>query len=112
MAEEKYAPLFARYAKTDLQALAQDREAMGTAGRLFANNCADCHGSDAHGGPGFPNLTDQVWLYGGDPQTIEQTLAKGRNGAMPAWGNALIQTPAGLAPAHVATAPCRPGAMP
>ncbi len=88
-AEEKYAPLFARYAKTDILALARNPQAMDTARRLFANNCAGCHGSDAHGGPGFPNLTDQIWLHGGDPQSIEQTIANGRNGAMPSWGNAL-----------------------
>src|SRR5690606_11244459 len=54
--------------------------------RLFANNCAVCHGSAARGGIGFPNLTDNAWLYGGDPETILETITNGRNGNMPAGG--------------------------
>jgi cytochrome c oxidase cbb3-type subunit 3 len=57
--------------------------------RLFMNNCAQCHGSDARGGKGFPNLTDNDWLYGGAPETIKETLQKGRNGMMPPLGAAL-----------------------
>lgn len=51
--------------------------------RLFMNNCAQCHGSDARGNKGIPNLTDGDWLYGGAPATIKETLVKGRNGNMP-----------------------------
>ncbi len=57
--------------------------------RLFVNYCTGCHGSDAGGGPGFPNLRDEDWLYGGDPKTIETTILNGRQGAMPAWGAVL-----------------------
>jgi cytochrome c oxidase cbb3-type subunit 3 len=57
--------------------------------RLFVNYCATCHGSDARGARGFPNLRDNDWLYGGDPETIEQTILNGRNGVMPAWESAL-----------------------
>ncbi len=58
---------------------------------LFANNCASCHGPDAKGGRQFgaPNLTDKIWLYGGDRATIHQTLYNGRTGVMPAWGGRL-----------------------
>ena len=51
--------------------------------RLFLNNCAQCHGSDARGSKGFPNLTDNDWLYGGTPEKIETTITNGRNGMMP-----------------------------
>ena len=58
-------------------------QAMGIGERLFVNNCAQCHGSDARGSKGFPNLTDGDWLYGGAPQTIAETITKGRIGVMP-----------------------------
>ena len=51
--------------------------------RLFLNNCAQCHGSDARGSKGFPNLTDRDWLYGGTPEKIEETITDGRTGVMP-----------------------------
>lgn len=85
-AEEKYAPIFAEYAGTPIVALAKDTEAMKVGQRLFANNCAVCHGSSGRGALGFPNLTDNDWLYGGEPETIKQTLLLGRNGQMPAKG--------------------------
>jgi cytochrome c oxidase cbb3-type subunit 3 len=50
---------------------------------LFLNNCAVCHGSDARGSKGFPDLTDADWLWGGTPELIAQSIAKGRNGVMP-----------------------------
>jgi cytochrome c oxidase cbb3-type subunit 3 len=57
--------------------------------RLFLNYCAQCHGSDAGGGKGFPSLRDRDWLYGGDPQTIKISITDGRNGTMPSLGSAL-----------------------
>ena len=56
---------------------------------LFALNCSTCHGSDARGAKGFPNLTDQDWLWGGSEETVYQTIAHGRDGLMPAWGPVL-----------------------
>jgi len=56
---------------------------------LFVNNCAACHGSDARGAPGFPNLTDHDWLWGGTPEAIEQSIAQGRTSTMPPWKQAL-----------------------
>ncbi len=47
--------------------------------RLFGDNCAACHGSDARGGTGFPNLTDRDWLWGGSPDDIAKTIAVGVN---------------------------------
>jgi len=88
-AEATYGPLYAGYGQIEITELAKNAEAMRTAGRLFGNNCAGCHGSDGRGAPGFPNLTDQAWLYGGDPQTIQTSILNGRNGVMPALGTAL-----------------------
>ncbi len=84
-AEAKYGPIFQKYAKMDVAAIAKDPEALEIGGRLFANYCAQCHGSDAQGGGGFPNLTDNDWLYGGAPETIEQSILNGRQGTMPGW---------------------------
>jgi cytochrome c oxidase cbb3-type subunit 3 len=57
--------------------------------RLFMNNCAQCHGSDARGSKGFPNLTDKDWLGGGTPDIIKNTIVKGRTGNMPPMAAAL-----------------------
>src|SRR3569832_150869 len=56
---------------------------------LFVNNCAACHGSDARGAPGFPNLTDHDWLWGGTPEAIQQSIAEGRSSVMPQWKQVL-----------------------
>src|SRR5579859_6924926 len=69
--------------------LSKDPVAMATARNLFALNCSTCHGSDARGAKGFPNLTDNDWLWGGDPDRIYQTIANGRDNSMPAWGPVL-----------------------
>jgi mono/diheme cytochrome c family protein len=62
-----YGPLFAKYRSQDLKAVAADPQAHAIGERLFLTYCAQCHGSDARGNKGFPNLTDKDWLYGGDP---------------------------------------------
>ena len=77
------APLFAGMAATPVPALARQPQAMAIGERLFANNCAACHGSDARGSKGFPNLTDTDWLWGGSPEQIAQTITQGRTGSMP-----------------------------
>ena len=77
--------VYAQYKDKPAEQLAHDPKAMAIGERLFANNCAGCHGSDAKGSKGFPNLTDSDWLYGGAPETI----TKGRNGVMPAMGAAV-----------------------
>jgi cytochrome c oxidase cbb3-type subunit 3 len=84
-ADRDYAPLFAAFAKQDIPSLAKDTKAMRAAQNLFLNNCASCHGSDGGGAPGFPNLTDTDWIYGGEPAAIQQTILDGRNSiGMPA----------------------------
>jgi cytochrome c oxidase cbb3-type subunit 3 len=88
-AAAKYDPIFANFAKQDIATLAKDPEAVKVGQRLFLNYCASCHGSDAHGSTGFPNLADNDWLYGGEPETIKTTIMNGRTGVMPAWQAAL-----------------------
>jgi cytochrome c oxidase cbb3-type subunit III len=82
-AREALAPLYARFGSMDEKQLAADTQAMGIGERLFLNNCAACHGSDARGSKGFPNLTDHDWLWGGSFADIQKTIAEGRNGVMP-----------------------------
>ncbi|NGZ83337.1 cytochrome-c oxidase, cbb3-type subunit III [Duganella aceris] len=88
-AEADYGPLFARYRKQDLRAVASDPQARAIGERLFLTYCAQCHGSDARGNKGFPNLTDNDWLFGGSPETIKETILHGRVGMMPPMGAAL-----------------------
>ena len=88
-AEKKYGPIFAKYQDQDLKAVAADPEAQGMGQRMFLTYCAQCHGSDARGARGFPNLTDSDWLYGGDPEVIKATILDGRQAAMPALGAAV-----------------------
>jgi cytochrome c oxidase cbb3-type subunit 3 len=85
-ANAKYGPLFQQFFETPIPILSQDPRAVETGSRLFANNCAQCHGSDAQGGNGYPNLTDSDWLYGGAPETVVLTITNGRVGNMPAMG--------------------------
>ena len=72
-----------------LRELAGNGSAMATAKNLFSANCAGCHGSDARGAKGFPNLTDKDWLWGGDEDRLLETIAQGRHGMMPALGSVL-----------------------
>jgi cytochrome c oxidase cbb3-type subunit III len=87
--EKEVAPIYARFSAMDAAGISKDPAAIAIGERLFMNNCAQCHGSDARGGKGFPNLTDQDWLYGGSHETIKETLLKGRNGIMPPLAAAL-----------------------
>ena len=79
---EQTAPIYAAFAGKSTEELAKDQQAMAIGDRLFMNNCAQCHGSDARGGTGFPNLTDGQWNWGGTPEQIHATIAQGRTGIM------------------------------
>ena len=81
-AEEKYGPIYAQFGETPIPELAQNEDAMKIGQRLFANNCSVCHGTAARGQVGFPNLTDDDWLWGGEPEQIVHTIANGRQGNM------------------------------
>ncbi len=79
----------APYSDRAVADLAGDPAALNVGRNLFLNNCAACHGSDGGGAPGFPNLSDDDWLWGGDADALVATIADGRIGAMPPWGEAL-----------------------
>ena len=85
-AEEEYGSIYETYAAMPIEELVDDVRAYKMGTRLFANNCAVCHGADGGGNYGFPDLTDGDWLYGGSPEQIKQTLMHGRAGNMPGWG--------------------------
>jgi cytochrome c oxidase cbb3-type subunit 3 len=91
-ADKALAPLYARYTGLPPEQVAADASAMAIGERLFMNNCAQCHGSDARGSKGFPNLADADWLHGGTPDKIKETLVKGRVGNMPPMA-AAVGTP-------------------
>ena len=103
-ADEKYAQVFNKLVKTPasdyteyrpITEIAQDPAALKVGQRLFLQNCSQCHGSDARGAKGFPNLTDNAWLYGSTPTDIKTTIMHGRTGMMPGWlaaiGNDKVQ---------------------
>jgi len=89
LAEQQLAHTFAPFQHASVEALARDPAALRIGRNLFMNNCAACHGSDARGAPGFPDLTDRDWIWGGTPAAIVQTISFGRNSMMPAWRDAL-----------------------
>lgn len=85
----KLETVFARFRNQPIEQLEHDQQALTLGHNVFVNNCAACHGSDARGAKGYPNLTDADWLYGGATDTVVATISKGRNGVMPPWGAVL-----------------------
>jgi cytochrome c oxidase cbb3-type subunit 3 len=88
-ANARYAPIYAAFHDQDVPTLAKDPKALALGRSLFLNNCIACHGSDARGATGFPNLTDNDWLHGGEPSDIIESITHGREGVMPPLGSAL-----------------------
>jgi cytochrome c oxidase cbb3-type subunit III len=88
-ADKELAPLYAQFTARKVEEVAGDANAMAIGERLFMNNCAQCHGSDARGSKGFPNLTDADWLHGGSPDKIKETITNGRRGQMPVMAAAV-----------------------
>lgn len=88
-ADAKFGPIFAKYAAMPVEEVAKDPQALKMGSRLFASNCSVCHGSDAKGAYGFPNLTDNDWRWGGEPETIKASIMNGRHGVMPAWAEVI-----------------------
>ena len=87
-ADEQIQPLFEKYQKMDLRAMASDKEAMAMGGRLYQTYCMQCHGATAQGSrdQGYPNLTDGDWQWGGEPDQVVATITDGRIGMMPPYG--------------------------
>lgn len=88
-AQARYEPIFAKFMKQDIKTIATTPEAHKMGQRLFLTYCSQCHGSDAKGSRGFPNLTDSDWLWGGEPEKIRETILNGRAGVMPPMGPSL-----------------------
>ena len=96
--DARSAEYFRHYAGKSVEDLAKDTDALAIGRRIFLQNCAVCHATDAGGTPGnYPNLTDKDWIWGGTPENIINTITNGRTGAMPA-GGALISVTPGQAP--------------
>jgi len=88
-ANAQFGPLYEKFAGQEVAQLAKSPEALAIGQKLFLNNCAQCHASDAAGSASFPNLTDMEWLWGGTPEAIKTSIAEGRLGIMPPWGTVL-----------------------
>ncbi len=89
-AETEYGPIYAQYSEVPIPQLAKDDDALEIGKRLYLNYCTVCHGSDAGGTPGFPNLKDDDWLYGGSPEKIQESILNGRKAnGMVAWKDTL-----------------------
>lgn len=99
-ADARFGPIFAAFAQQPIEQVAFDAKARTIGERLFMNNCAQCHGSDARGSRGFPNLTDTEWMVGHAPDAIKATIRDGRTGVMPPMAAALGSQEAVLDVAH------------
>lgn len=87
--DAKLEKTFAPYAGKPIDKIAQDPKAVALGKSIYGNNCATCHGSTAQGAIGYPNLTDNIWHWGGSPDQILETILNGRQGVMPEWGTVL-----------------------
>ena len=85
-AKAKYDPIYEAFTKQDIRVVAADPKAREMGRSLFLTYCAQCHGSDAKGAKGYPNLTDNDWLFGGEPEQIKTSIMEGRTSVMPAYG--------------------------
>jgi cytochrome c oxidase cbb3-type subunit 3 len=87
MANSELKPVYDKYVAMSVEQVAADPQAKIMGQRLYLNNCSQCHGSDAGGAKGFPNLTDHDWLYGGASENIKETITHGRGGVMPSFSH-------------------------
>ena len=85
-ANERYEPIYAAFGAQPADELLNNQDALRLGASLYQSYCTACHGSDARGAKGYPNLADNDWLYGGTADAIEYTLVNGRNGVMPPMG--------------------------
>lgn len=87
--DAKVEQTLSQFAGKQVQALAVDPQALKLGRSIFGNTCATCHGSSAHGAVGFPDLSDNIWHWGGSPDQVLQSILDGREGVMPPWGTVL-----------------------
>lgn len=87
--EAQFSASTSEFADLSIEELTQKPAALAMGRRLYANNCSVCHGSDAKGGEGFPDLVDSEWQWGNSIDQITQSITHGRQAAMPAWKDVL-----------------------
>ena len=85
VAEERYRAMRDKYLALPIEEIYTDPKVRNMGMRIYGNNCSQCHGLDAAGALGFPNLADGDWLWGGAPAQIKHTLVNGRQAVMPPW---------------------------
>ena len=102
-ADAKYGPIFKQFSETPIEELVNNPKAIKMGKRIFINTCFGCHGSDARGGPGYPDLTDNDWLYGASPDQIKQSIATGRAGVMPGFAESMSDNQLDSVVSYVAT---------
>ena len=119
-AATRYEPIYEKFAAMDFAELSMNPDANKLGKSLYASYCTTCHGSDARGATGYPNLTDSDWLWGSSEAAITSTLKNGRNGVMPAFAPALggeqgvdnmikyVQSLSGVVAADAASESARP----
>jgi cytochrome c oxidase cbb3-type subunit 3 len=119
-AADRYEPIYEKFAAMDFEELSANPDANKLGKSLYASYCTTCHGSDARGATGYPNLTDSDWLWGSSEAAITSTLKNGRNGVMPAFAPALggeqgvenmikyVQSLSGLVEADAASESAKP----
>jgi cytochrome c oxidase cbb3-type subunit 3 len=88
-AADRYEPIYEAFAAMDFEELSNNAEASQLGKSLYASYCTTCHGSDARGATGYPNLTDDDWLWGNSEAQLVATLTNGRTAAMPVLAPAL-----------------------
>ena len=88
-AAENYDPIYEEFAAMDFEVLSQNAQAQALGKSLYASYCTTCHGSDARGAPGYPDLTDNAWLWGNAESELYISIANGRNAVMPVLAPAL-----------------------
>jgi len=88
-AASRYEPIYEEFAAMDFEELSKHPEANKLGASLYASYCTTCHGSDARGATGFPNLTDNDWQWGNAEAQIIASIAAGRNAVMTPWAQVL-----------------------
>ncbi|MDX1500131.1 MAG: cytochrome-c oxidase, cbb3-type subunit III [Woeseiaceae bacterium] len=88
-AAARYEPIYDEFAAMDFASLVTNTDALDLGASLYASYCTTCHGSGAQGAPGYPNLTDDAWIFGKTEAAITATIMNGRNNVMPAMAPAL-----------------------
>ena len=88
-AADRYDPIYEKFAAMQFDKLANNAEANQLGKSLYASYCTTCHGSDARGAPGYPNLTDNDWQWGNSEAQIVATITNGRNAVMTPWAQVL-----------------------